>query len=72
MQWQRRVSSLATFTICPTPYNHKQNVFSASLNKTFPFLFVYLVPEFVDEARYSTEYCRFQRTEVIKQQSDVP
>ena len=30
-----------SFTICPTPYNHKYNVLSASLNKTFPsFLFV--------------------------------
>ena len=25
-----------SLTICPTPYNHKQNVLSASLNKTFP------------------------------------
>ena len=25
-----------SFTICPTPYNRKQNVLSASLNKTFP------------------------------------
>ena len=25
-----------SFTICSTPYNHKQNVMSASLNKTFP------------------------------------
>ena len=24
------------FTICPTPYNRKENVLSASLNKTFP------------------------------------
>ena len=24
------------FTICPTPYNRKKNVLSASLNKTFP------------------------------------
>ena len=24
-----------SFTICPTPYNHKSNAFSASLNKTF-------------------------------------
>ena len=32
-----RVSSLAEwpFTICSTAYNRKQNVFSASLNKTF-------------------------------------
>ena len=29
-----------SLTICPTPYNCKQNVLSASLNKTFPsFLF---------------------------------
>ena len=27
-----------SFTICPTPYNRKYNVLSASLNKTFPFL----------------------------------
>ena len=26
------------FTICLTPYNHKYNVLSASLNKTFSFL----------------------------------
>ena len=25
-----------TFTVCPTPYNRKQNVLSTSLNKTFP------------------------------------
>ena len=25
-----------SFTICLTPYNRKQNVLSASLNKTFP------------------------------------
>ena len=25
-----------SFTICPTPYNRKVNVLSASLNKTFP------------------------------------
>ena len=25
-----------SFTICLTPYNRKQNLFSASLNKTFP------------------------------------
>ena len=25
-----------SFTICPTPYNRKKNVLSASLNKTFP------------------------------------
>ena len=25
-----------SFTICPTPYNRKLNVLSASLNKTFP------------------------------------
>ena len=25
-----------SFTICPTPYNRKENVLSASLNKTFP------------------------------------
>ena len=25
-----------SFTICPTPYNRKYNVLSASLNKTFP------------------------------------
>ena len=25
-----------SFTICPTPYNRKINVLSASLNKTFP------------------------------------
>ena len=25
-----------SLTICPTPYNRKQNVLSASLNKTFP------------------------------------
>ena len=24
------------FTICPTPYNRKQNVLNESLNKTFP------------------------------------
>ena len=28
--------SVWSFTICLTPYNRKQNVFSASLNKTFP------------------------------------
>ena len=27
-----------SFTICPTPYNRKLNVLSASLNKTFPSL----------------------------------
>ena len=27
-----------SFTICPTPYNRKQNVLNASLNKTFPSL----------------------------------
>ena len=27
-----------SLTICLMPYNRKQNVFSASLNKTFPFL----------------------------------
>ena len=30
--------SECSFTICLMPYNHKQNVLSASLNKTFPFL----------------------------------
>ena len=30
-----------SFTICPTPYNRKQNELSASLNKTFPFLSKY-------------------------------
>ena len=25
-----------SFTVCPTPYNRKKNVLSASLNKTFP------------------------------------
>ena len=29
-----------SLTICLTPYNRKQNVLSASLNKTFPFLSV--------------------------------
>ena len=28
-----------SFTICPTPYNRKQNVLRALLNKTFPSLF---------------------------------
>ena len=32
-----RCSSMV-FTICMKPYNRKQNVLSASLNKTFPFL----------------------------------
>ena len=27
-----------SFTICPMPYNRKQNVLSASLNKTFPLV----------------------------------
>ena len=27
-----------SFTICPMPYDHKQNVLSVSLNKTFPSL----------------------------------
>ena len=27
-----------SFTICLTPYNRKENVLCASLNKTFPFL----------------------------------
>ena len=32
-----------SLTICPTPYNRKYNVLSASLNKTFPsFLFTCL------------------------------
>ena len=36
--WQQQVSSLTICpTICPTPYNRKLNVSSASLNKTFPF-----------------------------------
>ena len=30
-----------SFTICPTPYNRKQNVLSASLNKTFPSFLPY-------------------------------
>ena len=28
------------FTICLMPYNRKKNVFSASLNKSFPFFFL--------------------------------
>ena len=33
-----------SFTICPTPYNRKQNELSVSLNKTFPsFLFTELI-----------------------------
>ena len=35
-----------SFTICPTPYNHKIKCVSASLNKTFPFfplLSLYLI-----------------------------
>ena len=31
-----------SFTICPTPYNRKYNVLSASLNKTFPTFLVTL------------------------------
>ena len=36
--WRQRVSSLSKwpYTICPTPYNCKLNVLSASLNKIFP------------------------------------
>ena len=36
--WRQQVCYLAecSFTICPTPYSSKQNVLSASLNKTFP------------------------------------
>ena len=30
-----------SFTICLTPYNHKYNVSSASLNKTFPSFLVH-------------------------------
>ena len=32
-----------SFTICPTPYNRKQNVLSASLNKTFPSFLINVV-----------------------------
>ena len=33
-----------SFTICPTTYNRKQNVLSASLNKTFPsFLLLFFI-----------------------------
>ena len=32
------LSEWSFFTICPTPYNRKQNDLSASLNKTFPSL----------------------------------
>ena len=28
--------SQLSYTVCPTPYNRKLNVLSASLNKTFP------------------------------------
>ena len=37
--WQQPVSSLTEwfFTICPTSYNRKEIMLSASLNKTFPF-----------------------------------
>ena len=31
-----------SFTICLTPYNRKQNVLSASLNKTFPSFIIYV------------------------------
>ena len=31
-----------SFTICLTPYNRKQNVLSASLNKTFPSFLIYV------------------------------
>ena len=37
--WRKQVSSLLSewsFTICLTSYNHKQNVLTAVLNKTFP------------------------------------
>ena len=32
-----------SFTICLTPYNRKQNVLSASLNKTFPSFLSFLI-----------------------------
>ena len=31
------------FLSCPTPYNRKENVLSASLKKTFPFFFLIIV-----------------------------
>ena len=36
--------SVWSFTICMTPYNHKYNVLSASLNKTFTSFLNLLVP----------------------------
>ena len=35
-----------SFTICPTPYNRKYNVLSASLNKLFPSFHSYGVNRF--------------------------
>ena len=32
-----------SFTICPTPYNRKSNVLSASLNKIFPSFLPYVL-----------------------------
>ena len=37
LDFRHRLLFLIAFTIlCPTPYNRKENVMSASLNKTFP------------------------------------
>ena len=43
-----------SFTICLTPYNRKQNVLSASLNKTVP---PFLRPISIVEGDYIKEFC---------------
>ena len=60
-----------SFTICPMPYNHKQNVLSASLNKAFPS-FLSLPPVFlhsvcnvrsISNAMYVKHPCTLQKVE---------
>ena len=43
-----------SFTICLTPYNRKQNVLSASLNKTFPSFLVLAVADFLSLIQFLT------------------
>ena len=41
-----------SFTICPTSYNRKQNVLSASLNKTFLSFYLSILPTYAQHQKY--------------------
>ena len=60
-----------SFTICLTPYNHKENVLSVSLNKTFPSFLPYFMVCTVKNQKKTIADCRVAKVLWIPQLSST-